>query len=559
MVESYSRVKLLGEGSFGKCYLMRCASDQSLCVIKKISLKTLSRNEREEALREAKILEKFKHPNIIRFKEVYRTTRGDLCIVMDYADGGDLQGKIAQQQGRFFNENQILDWFVQICLAIKHVHDRKVLHRDLKTQNVFLTRNGRIKLGDFGIARVLKSTIDKAVTMVGTPYYISPEIIENKPYSFKSDVWSLGVMLYEMCALRPPFDASSLHYLAVKIVRGVYSPLPTQYSTELRGLVTQLLSVNAEERPTVNQILKMPFIKARISSFLSETIKHSEFSHTILHNHDFLNPEPQREEPKLPPQTFPATPLPQEVIIENTVQVPRHGKAIEPKAPVTFFVPVEPVKSAKPSKTKQAEPQPSKAAPHYSKAEAKAKREEERIQMLADIREKRNILRASAEIVEPNAVEEQEMVMEMQEVVLQADQDPVEEVQPYEASTDLGNDREDEDSALHPEEPQSRAEEYSNDEVCSTAYTENTQQKTFGYNKIEELRMYLEGVLRDCYFEIYEIVKQIYTEDPMCGYEAYYPALKHLMDSGDQEELLPVICTLLYLESCLEQGTPIVN
>jgi NIMA (never in mitosis gene a)-related kinase len=94
------------------------------------------------------------------------------------------------------------------------------LHRDLKGQNIFLTCSNRIKLGDFGIARVLNKTYEKAKTMVGTPYYLSPEIIENKPYSFKSDIWSLGVILYELCTLRPPFTAPNMQMLALKIVRG---------------------------------------------------------------------------------------------------------------------------------------------------------------------------------------------------------------------------------------------------------------------------------------------------------------------------------------------------
>ncbi len=169
----------------------------------------MSEEERKETLREAKILEVLNHPNIVKFREVYKTKKGKLCIVMDYADGGDLQTKIKdkhkdkQKTGRleYFGEDQVLNWFTQICLAMKHVHDRKILHRDLKSQNVFLTKKGFVKLGDFGIARVLSNTKSKAKTVVGTPYYLSPEIIESQPYNFKSDIWSLGVLLYEMCAL----------------------------------------------------------------------------------------------------------------------------------------------------------------------------------------------------------------------------------------------------------------------------------------------------------------------------------------------------------------------
>ncbi len=118
------------------------------------------------------------------------------------------------------------------------MHDRKILHRDIKCQNVFLTKSNIIKLGDFGIARVLKHTVEVAKSMVGTPYYLSPEIIESRPYSFKSDIWSLGVMLYELCALKPPFEGMNLHFLALKIIRGEYAPLPAHFSRELKTLVS---------------------------------------------------------------------------------------------------------------------------------------------------------------------------------------------------------------------------------------------------------------------------------------------------------------------------------
>lgn len=177
----------------------------------------------------------------------------EFCYINDI--GGDLTKHINSAKGSYIPESQIIDWFTQICLAMKHVHDRKILHRDLKCQNIFLTKNGIIKLGDFGIARVLNSTKENARTMVGTPYYLSPEIIDNKPYSFKSDIWSLGVVLYELCALKPPFDAESLPKLAMRIVRGNYNPVPSQYSRELKNLIAAMLTLDPQKRPSVHQIL----------------------------------------------------------------------------------------------------------------------------------------------------------------------------------------------------------------------------------------------------------------------------------------------------------------
>jgi len=118
---------------------------------------------------------------------------------------------------------------------------------------------------------------------VGTPYYLSPEIIENKPYNFKSDMWSLGVLLYEMCALKPPFGGASLHILALQIVRGVFQPLPNHYSLNLRNFIAQLLNIDPNKRPNINQILKLPFLSGRVKSYLSDEDFRNEFAHTILH------------------------------------------------------------------------------------------------------------------------------------------------------------------------------------------------------------------------------------------------------------------------------------
>eukprot|EP01022_Parablepharisma_sp_SALTPOND_P026542 TRINITY_DN64358_c6_g1_i1.p1 TRINITY_DN64358_c6_g1~~TRINITY_DN64358_c6_g1_i1.p1 ORF type:complete len:777 (-),score=149.79 TRINITY_DN64358_c6_g1_i1:12541-14871(-) len=262
---------------------------QSKCVIKEVDLSKMTEQERNETRQEAKILSVLKHPSIVNFREVFTTVSNKLCIVMDFADGGDLQKRIKENRGKFFSESQILDWFTQICLGLKHVHDRKILHRDIKAQNVFLTSTNRCLLGDFGIAKILSNTKGFARTMVGTPYYLSPEILESKHYSFQSDIWSLGVLLYELCALKPPFDAPSLHFLAMKIVRGNYPPISSHYSRDLKNLVVQMLMVDPSKRPTIHQILKMNIIQTRIKTFLNETEYSSEFSHTVLHKVNVLD------------------------------------------------------------------------------------------------------------------------------------------------------------------------------------------------------------------------------------------------------------------------------
>ncbi|KAK7919320.1 hypothetical protein WMY93_010604 [Mugilogobius chulae] len=202
---------------------------------------------------------------------------------MDYCEGGDLFKRINSQKGVLFSETQILDWFVQICLALKHIHDRKILHRDIKSQNIFLTKDGTVQLGDFGIARVLNSTVELARTCIGTPYYLSPEICENKPYNNKSDIWALGCVLYEMCTLKHAFEAGNMKNLVLKIIRGSYPPVSVHYSHELRSLLGQLFKRNPRERPSVSIILDKPFLSSRIERFLTPQIIAQEFHHTFIH------------------------------------------------------------------------------------------------------------------------------------------------------------------------------------------------------------------------------------------------------------------------------------
>ena len=283
MSSNYKVIKLLGEGSFGKAFLCSKDSPDSLCVIKQIVIEEMSESDKKDVFNEANILAKLDHQNIIKFYEVFdsKKPKHTLNIVTEYADGGDLSEKIKSQGKTPFKETEILDYFTQICLALKHIHDKKIIHRDLKSGNVFLMKSGLVKLGDFGIAKGFEKTMDKAKTMVGTPYYLSPEIVEGKPYDNKSDIWSLGVLLYEMMTFKMPFNANSLPMLSAKIIRGNYTPPPSVYTKDLREIVSKCLTVNPKGRPSISEILRMPIIQNRIKNFLDENQYNKEFSKTI--------------------------------------------------------------------------------------------------------------------------------------------------------------------------------------------------------------------------------------------------------------------------------------
>ena len=249
----YDPIRILGRGAFGTAYLVRAATVP--LVLKRVDTMHMNDSEKQEALSECQVLTLLKgHRHIIQLHEHF-TEKAALFLVMDFADAGDLAQAIDRQKksGVPFEETAILRWAAMVALALRYAHERKVLHRDLKPQNIFLTSTGEIRLGDFGISRVLASTLAVANTCVGTPLYLAPELINGEPYGGSCDMWSLGVVVHELCALTPPFIASVAPALYLKIVRDEPPALPKVYSSELVEMRSSLLSKRAEARPTVSQ------------------------------------------------------------------------------------------------------------------------------------------------------------------------------------------------------------------------------------------------------------------------------------------------------------------
>ena len=285
-MEKYRKIKRIGIGSFGQALLVQSVVDRKCYVMKIINVGNMDKKQKQDALNEVRVLKAMRHPYIITYRESFMDKKF-LCIVMDYADGGDMYKKIEFQKkiSKLMPENQLLDWFVQMALAIKHIHDNKILHRDLKTQNIFMTSTGEIKIGDFGIARVLQHTYDWAKTAIGTPYYLSPEICQEMPYNQKSDVWSLGCILYEMVTLRHAFDSNSMKGLVLKILRGNYPEIPSHYSQDLKDLISEMLIKDPAKRPSIRKIVEKDFLWSRISQLLTNTVAKHEFSDTFLKKH----------------------------------------------------------------------------------------------------------------------------------------------------------------------------------------------------------------------------------------------------------------------------------
>lgn len=188
-------------------------------------------------------------------------SENDLIIIYEWAAAGDLKRQLrkAQEKGVGFEERVIWKYFSQICLAIQHMHEKRIMHRDLKPANIFLTLDGTIKVGDLGLSRELSEHTIQAHSKVGTPLYMSPEVLKGDGYDFKSDIWSLGCLLYELAMLKSPFKAEGLNLYSLfqKISNGEYQPLPDTYSEELRTLAAQMISIKSEERPDINYICQI--------------------------------------------------------------------------------------------------------------------------------------------------------------------------------------------------------------------------------------------------------------------------------------------------------------
>ena len=269
-MDDFQILSKLGEGAYSTVFKVKRIIDNQIYALKKVKLLNLSEKEKENSLNEVRILASVKSNFVVSYKEAFFDEKDNtLCIVMEFADRGDLYQQIVahKKTAKFFEESDIWRIFIQLVKGLKALHDLKILHRDMKSANVFLFSNGCAKLGDLNVSKVARRGL--GYTQTGTPYYASPEVWKDKPYDHKSDVWSLGCVLYEMITLRPPFRAKDMEGLFNKVCKGQFSRIPDRFSDDLFKIVQYLLQVNSIQRPSCEQILQHPIVLKRIEYFKS--------------------------------------------------------------------------------------------------------------------------------------------------------------------------------------------------------------------------------------------------------------------------------------------------
>lgn len=270
-IKRYEKLKQIGKGSYGKVYLMRDKQAGELVVVKTIPIKNKDTKSKAIAEKEARVLAMLQHPNIIMYLGSFFNRRGDFCIVLEYADGKDLQ-RYLENHGEI-DEKQVLQIFTQIILGLDYIHSQNILHRDIKTANVFLFRKGLVKLGDFGIAREVNND-ELAHTLIGTPYFMCPELIKGQSYGFPADIWAAGCVLFELLARKHAFTGKSREELFANIMSGQMPQMPNQYSKQLTDLLRQMLNQDPAKRPSCKDILATEIIGQGLDSLQSKLTRH---------------------------------------------------------------------------------------------------------------------------------------------------------------------------------------------------------------------------------------------------------------------------------------------
>lgn len=253
----YEIVKPIGKGKFAVVFHAKHRETGEIVALKRIAVNMMDIKARDKCLKEVRLLESLKHPNIIRYMDSF-IEENDMIIIVEWAAAGDLKRQIrkAIEKGTVFEERLIWKYFSQICDAIKCMHERRIMHRDLKPANIFLTLDGTVKVGDLGLSRELSENTLQAHSKVGTPLYMSPEVLRGDGYGFQSDVWSLGCLLYELANLKSPFKSEGLNLYSLfqKISKGEFEELSDKYSDHLRKLAYSMIAISPDERPCIDDI-----------------------------------------------------------------------------------------------------------------------------------------------------------------------------------------------------------------------------------------------------------------------------------------------------------------
>lgn len=266
----------VGAGAFASVYIGTFVPTGELVAVKRLHKPTNQMDEAEavEVRNETALLTQLQHPNVVRFYGSY-IDEDVMHMAMEYCGGGTLEGMLrtARSKGEQLPVDTVWELFVQIVMSVQFVHERNVLHRDLKTANVLLGgyQGREVKLGDFGISKSLAgSESGMAQSTVGTPYYLSPELCNGKPYDHHADVWAVGVILFELATLARPFEAGSIPAIMMKIAAGERQPAPSDVDPQIRQLIGELLAVDPAERPTADDLLRRPAVSERIRKWEAE-------------------------------------------------------------------------------------------------------------------------------------------------------------------------------------------------------------------------------------------------------------------------------------------------
>lgn len=288
-MENYEILEKLGHGSFGKVWMAKSKKTGEIVAIKQIDYSHMNKKEKEMLVSEVNVLRKLNSPHVVSYKDRFvEKSNRVIYIVMEYCPFGDLQSIITRTRASSEKISEDRIWVIigAITQALYDCHnsDEKVIHRDIKPANIFIDGKGRVKLGDFGLAKAL--TTDFAQSRVGTPYYMSPELVSGRGYDDKSDIWALGCVAYEMATLRPAFRT------AVRCEEELYSKIkthevpriPSMYSDALWSLIASMLEKDPRRRPSASDILKIPDVQVMMKlSAARQELKTIRDKRKLLH------------------------------------------------------------------------------------------------------------------------------------------------------------------------------------------------------------------------------------------------------------------------------------